>query len=102
MLLLHLVLERAVPEIRVGPIPSGVVKPLLKTATWLRVVANVGVGHRRPVAPSWFRRRIAEIESSALAGLVARIGLVDDVDAAATAHDAAVLVAVLQRLQRIH
>src|SRR5712671_767760 len=37
----------------------------------------------------------------ALAGLEARIGLVDDVDAALAAHDAAVLVALLERLQRI-
>src|SRR5437762_4456721 len=38
---------------------------------------------------------------SALAGLEARIGLVDDVDASLAPHDAAVLVALLQRLQRI-
>src|SRR5438067_7488897 len=39
--------------------------------------------------------------ASALAGLEAGIGLVDDVDAPLAPHDAAVLVALLQRLQRI-
>src|SRR5438046_6415985 len=39
--------------------------------------------------------------ASALARLEARIGLVDDVDAPLAPHDAAVLVALLQRLQRI-
>src|SRR5437899_3216077 len=38
---------------------------------------------------------------SALAGLEARVGLVDDVDAAFAAHDAAVLVARLHGLQRM-
>jgi hypothetical protein len=37
----------------------------------------------------------------ALTGLEARIGLVDDVDAAFTAHDAAVFVTRFGRLQRI-
>src|SRR5262245_39253583 len=39
---------------------------------------------------------------SALAGFEARVGLVDDVDAALAAHDAAVLVALLGGLQRVH
>src|SRR6266481_5678978 len=38
---------------------------------------------------------------SALAGLEARVGLVDDVDAALAAHDAAVLVAGLHGLERM-
>src|ERR1051325_3023687 len=38
---------------------------------------------------------------SALAGLEARIGFVDDVDAPLAPHDAAVLVALFQRLERI-
>src|SRR5579872_6519029 len=39
--------------------------------------------------------------ASALARLEARVGLVDHEDAAATPHDAAILVALFQRLQRI-
>src|SRR5437867_1309180 len=38
---------------------------------------------------------------SALARLIARVGLVDDVGAPLAAHDAAVLVALFQRFQRI-
>src|SRR3954471_14868333 len=38
---------------------------------------------------------------SALAGLVARVGLVDDIDAALAPDDATVLVAALGRFQRV-
>src|SRR5947208_15660619 len=40
-------------------------------------------------------------EKLALARLEARVGLVDDVDAALAAHDAAILVAQLHRLERM-
>src|SRR5574338_1201551 len=47
------------------------------------------------------RLRRARGESSALASLEARIGLVDDVEPALAPHDAARLMALLGRLERI-
>src|SRR5258708_7145047 len=46
-------------------------------------------------------RRVSAAPGSALARLEPRIDLVDQIDAPAAPHDAAVLVALLQRLQRI-
>src|SRR6185437_3209480 len=62
---------------------------------------------RGPAAPTKNRalqgavRRTAIPGLSALARLVAGVGLVDHVDAALAAHDAAVLVALLERFQGI-
>src|SRR5262249_43638534 len=61
-----------------------------------RIISGLGVGIcivSDPAAPP--------MPWSALARLVARIGLVDDVDAPFAAHDAAVLVAAFERLQRV-
>src|SRR6185312_5345900 len=46
-------------------------------------------------------RRCAAVPRSALAGFEPRVRLVDDVGAAAAAHDLAVLVALFQRFQRV-
>src|SRR6185436_19105426 len=54
---------------------------------------------RKPRLPPLFDYEDAF--ASALAGLEARVGLVDDVDAAFAAHDAAVLVAQLHGLERM-
>src|ERR1044072_787981 len=53
---------------------------------------------RKPSLPPLFEFRDLK-SGSALAGLEARVGLVDDVDAALAAHDAAVLVAQLHGLE---
>src|SRR5262249_51805258 len=56
-------------------------------------------GRRKPMASAaWICGRERAL---ALTRLEARVGLVDDVDAALAAHDAAVLVARLHRLQRM-
>src|SRR5579863_1759523 len=47
------------------------------------------------------RRQAPTSRCSALPGLKARIGLVDDVDPTSAPHDLAVLVTLLQRLQRV-
>src|SRR5215203_1614063 len=54
---------------------------------------------RKPRLPPLFEFR--RLVRSALASLEARVGLVDDVDAALAAHDAAVLVAQLHGLERM-
>src|ERR1700730_1148108 len=46
-------------------------------------------------------RALALSRALALAALIARVGLVDDVDAALAAHDAAILVAQLHGLERV-
>src|SRR5579859_132261 len=63
------------------------------------------ISRPQPLQLSRLPRRLLaprnDANASALARLEARVGLVDDKDAAAPAHDAAVLVALFQRLQRI-
>ena len=44
---------------------------------------------------------VGKANRSALAGLEATIGLVDDISAAMTAHDLAVAMAILQRLEGV-